>query len=89
MKLGGGHRRSGSMDGSNLPAGLFEAESPGPSSGSDYAKKALAPERLAELALIDPKRAKRCISLLFPCLSGFSAIILLLLCFYCNEDYII
>ncbi|XP_078154805.1 transcription factor VIP1-like [Carex rostrata] len=58
-KLGGGHRRSGSMDGSNLPAGLFEAESPGPSSGSDYAKKALAPERLAELALIDPKRAKR------------------------------
>jgi transcription factor VIP1 len=55
------------MDGSisNLPAGLFEAESAGPSAGSDYAKKAMAPDRLAELALIDPKRAKRCISVLF------------------------
>jgi transcription factor VIP1 len=62
--VGGGHRRSGSMDGSisNLPAGLFEAESAGPSVGSDYAKAAIAPDRLAELALIDPKRAKRCIA---------------------------
>ncbi|KAJ1686220.1 hypothetical protein LUZ63_017610 [Rhynchospora breviuscula] len=60
-KVGGGHRRSGSMDGSisNLPAGLFEAESADLSAGSDYAKKAMPPDRLAELALLDPKRAKR------------------------------
>ncbi|CAA7404454.1 unnamed protein product [Spirodela intermedia] len=47
------HMRSNSMDGSTSS---FEAESAPP---SDYAKKAMAPERLAELALIDPKKAKR------------------------------
>ncbi|XP_011044198.1 PREDICTED: transcription factor VIP1-like [Populus euphratica] len=43
------HRHSYSMDGS------FEAES----LMIDGVKKAMAPDRLAELALIDPKRAKR------------------------------
>ncbi|KAJ6835217.1 transcription factor VIP1 [Iris pallida] len=53
--LGGGsgsggahHRRSGSVDG-------FE----GDSATSDYAKKAMAADKLAELSLLDPKRAKR------------------------------
>ncbi|KAJ3671398.1 hypothetical protein LUZ60_007477 [Juncus effusus] len=57
-KMGGGsHRRSGSMDGSvsSLPAGIFDSDPAGP----DYAKKAMPPDRLAELALLDPKRAKR------------------------------
>ncbi|KAH0693296.1 hypothetical protein KY285_020393 [Solanum tuberosum] len=44
------HRHSNSMDGS-FSAASFEAES--------SVKKAMAPDRLAELALIDPKRAKR------------------------------
>ena len=48
------HRRSGSMDGATS---LFERES-SPAS-SDPAKKAVAAEKLADLALIDPKRAKR------------------------------
>jgi hypothetical protein len=43
------HRHSYSMDGS------FEAES----LMIDGVKKAMAPDRLAELSLIDPKRAKR------------------------------
>ncbi|KAK9270516.1 hypothetical protein L1049_026097 [Liquidambar formosana] len=47
------HRHSNSMDGSTSS---FEVES---MMGMDGMKKALAPERLAELALIDPKRAKR------------------------------
>ncbi|WOL12730.1 transcription factor RF2b [Canna indica] len=50
----GHHRRSGSMDGSISP---FEGESGQPF--SDYAKKAMAADKLAELALLDPKRAKR------------------------------
>ncbi|KAJ0976542.1 hypothetical protein J5N97_012016 [Dioscorea zingiberensis] len=49
----GHHRRSGSMDGTTSP---FEGES---ALTSDYAKKAMAADKLAELALIDPKRAKR------------------------------
>ncbi|OMO57970.1 hypothetical protein CCACVL1_25636 [Corchorus capsularis] len=44
------HRHSNSMDGS------FEVES---LMAVDGVKKAMAPDRLAELALIDPKRAKR------------------------------
>lgn len=47
------HRHSSSMDGLNSP---FEAESPEP---MDYTKKAMAADKLAELALLDPKRAKR------------------------------
>lgn len=47
---GSRHRHSNSMDGSFSTAS-FEAES--------SVKKAMAPDRLAELALIDPKRAKR------------------------------
>ncbi|XP_008781393.1 transcription factor VIP1 [Phoenix dactylifera] len=48
------HRRSGSMDGATS---LFERDS-APAS-SDHAKKAVATDKLADLALIDPKRAKR------------------------------
>lgn len=48
---GSRHRHSNSMDGS-FSAASFEAE-------SSSVKKAMAPDRLAELALIDPKRAKR------------------------------
>ncbi|PKA61533.1 Transcription factor VIP1 [Apostasia shenzhenica] len=47
------HRHSSSMDGLTSS---FEAES---TTSSDYAKKAMAADKLAELALIDPKRAKR------------------------------
>ncbi|KAI7750890.1 hypothetical protein M8C21_003108, partial [Ambrosia artemisiifolia] len=46
------HRRSGSMD-----ATSFDGESV--LMMVDNSKKALAPDKLAELALIDPKRAKR------------------------------
>lgn len=46
------HRHSNSMDGSITSS--FEDDSV-----LDGVKKAMAPERLAELALIDPKRAKR------------------------------
>ncbi|KAF0915889.1 hypothetical protein E2562_000534 [Oryza meyeriana var. granulata] len=49
---GAGHKRSGSMDGESS---LFEGESAPP----DYAKKAMPADRLSELALLDPKRAKR------------------------------
>uniref|UniRef100_A0A0E0BPD2 BZIP domain-containing protein n=2 Tax=Oryza TaxID=4527 RepID=A0A0E0BPD2_9ORYZ len=52
----GGHKRSGSMDGVNSP---FEGESALSGGLPDYAKKAMPAERIAELALIDPKRAKR------------------------------
>ncbi|KAL4559108.1 hypothetical protein LXL04_031241 [Taraxacum kok-saghyz] len=58
-KLGGGgayrHRHSSSMDGS--PATSFEGDSV--SMMLDNSKKALPPDKLAELSLIDPKRAKR------------------------------
>lgn len=47
-----GHHRSNSMDGSATTS--FESDS-----YMDYVKKAMAPEKLAELALNDPKRAKR------------------------------
>ncbi|CAL9113793.1 unnamed protein product [Musa textilis] len=50
----GHHRRSGSMDGS---ISSFEGESG--ASLSDYAKKAMTADKLAELSLLDPKRAKR------------------------------
>lgn len=50
------HRHSSSMDGSTS---LFEAESSGP---VDFAKKAMPPEKLAELELMDPKRAKRIVA---------------------------
>ncbi|KAE8684380.1 Transcription factor VIP1 [Hibiscus syriacus] len=46
------HRHSNSMDGT----ASFKIE---PLMAVDGAKKAIAPDRLAELALIDPKRAKR------------------------------
>ncbi|KAI3973004.1 hypothetical protein MKX01_019662 [Papaver californicum] len=45
------HRHSNSMDGFSSS---YEADS-----SMDYAKKAMGPDRLAELALMDPKRAKR------------------------------
>ncbi|XVF64353.1 hypothetical protein PTKIN_Ptkin09bG0162600 [Pterospermum kingtungense] len=48
------HRHSNSMDGSITAS--FEVES---LMAVDGVKKAMAPDRLAELALIDPKRAKR------------------------------
>ncbi|PAN41287.1 hypothetical protein PAHAL_8G033100 [Panicum hallii] len=51
-----GHKRSGSMDGATSP---FEGESAPPGVLPDYAKKAVPAEKLAELALLDPKRAKR------------------------------
>ncbi|CAN6362341.1 unnamed protein product [Urochloa humidicola] len=52
-----GHKRSGSMDGATSP---FEGESAPPGGViPDYAKKAVPAEKLAELALLDPKRAKR------------------------------
>lgn len=44
------------MDGVNSP---FEGESALSGGLPDYAKKAMPAERIAELALIDPKRAKR------------------------------
>ncbi|CAN6330619.1 unnamed protein product [Urochloa humidicola] len=53
---GAGHKRSGSMDGASSP---FEGESALSAGLPDYAKKAMPAERIAELALIDPKRAKR------------------------------
>ena len=51
-----GHKRSGSMDGASSPS---EGESALSGGLPDYAKKAIPAERLAELALLDPKRAKR------------------------------
>jgi hypothetical protein len=51
-----GHKRSGSMDGATSS---FEGESAPPGVLPDYAKKAVPAEKLAELALLDPKRAKR------------------------------
>ncbi|KAI4352968.1 hypothetical protein L6164_007169 [Bauhinia variegata] len=48
------HRHSNSMDGSSTVS--FEADS---SMVIDGIKKAMAPDKLAELALIDPRRAKR------------------------------
>ncbi|KAG6478592.1 hypothetical protein ZIOFF_062035 [Zingiber officinale] len=58
----GHHRRSGSMDGS---ISSFEEDSA--SLLSDYAKKAMPADKLAELALLDPRRAKRHhLFLLFP-----------------------
>ncbi|GLU07014.1 hypothetical protein SLE2022_239940 [Rubroshorea leprosula] len=48
------HRHSNSMDGST--SALFDLDSV---MAVDGVKKAMAPDRLAELALIDPKRAKR------------------------------
>ncbi|XP_021844828.2 transcription factor VIP1 [Spinacia oleracea] len=50
----GMHRRTSSMDGASSSM-MFEGES----MLVDGIKKAMPPERLAELALIDPKRAKR------------------------------
>lgn len=49
------HRHSNSMDGGQATS--FEGDSMGMM--VDNAKKALGPDRLAELSLIDPKRAKR------------------------------
>ncbi|KAE8685712.1 Transcription factor VIP1 [Hibiscus syriacus] len=48
------HRHSNSMDGSSTTS--FDVES---FMAVDGVKKAMAPDRLAELALIDPQRAKR------------------------------
>ena len=49
------HRHSNSMDGSSTAS--FEADSA--MGALEAMKKSMAPDRLAELALIDPKRAKR------------------------------
>ncbi|XP_076886807.1 transcription factor VIP1-like [Bidens hawaiensis] len=54
LGLGFSHKRSNSMDGSGTSS--FEDSV---LMVVDNSKKALAPEKLAELALIDPKRAKR------------------------------
>ncbi|KAF8641924.1 hypothetical protein HU200_067636 [Digitaria exilis] len=51
-----GHKRSGSVDGYSSS---LEGESAPPGVLPDYAKKAVPAEKLAELALLDPKRAKR------------------------------
>lgn len=48
------HRHSNSMDGSSATS--FDSEM---AMMMDNAKKALGPDKLAELSLIDPKRAKR------------------------------
>ena len=50
------------MDGATSP---FEGESAPPGVLPDYAKKAVPAEKLAELALLDPKRAKRCADFFF------------------------
>ncbi|XP_074583060.1 transcription factor VIP1-like [Curcuma longa] len=50
----GHHRRSGSMDGATSS---FQGESAPPF--PDFTKKAMPSNKLAELALLDPKRAKR------------------------------
>lgn len=55
------HRHSNSMDGYSS-ATSFEVD--------DYAKKAMANDKLAELALIDPKRAKRFDSV--PCVDSLA-----------------
>ena len=57
------HKRGSSMDGATSP---FEGESAPPGVLPDYAKKAVPAEKLAELALLDPKRAKRCADFFFP-----------------------
>lgn len=54
-KVLGMHRRTSSMDGSSSSSMMFG----GGDSVMDGVKKAMPPEKLAELALIDPKRAKR------------------------------
>ncbi|XP_062098993.1 transcription factor VIP1-like [Humulus lupulus] len=54
-KRAGRHGHSNSMDG--FGSASFESDSA--ALGDDGIKKAMAPDRLAELALIDPKRAKR------------------------------
>ncbi|CAD6226140.1 unnamed protein product [Miscanthus lutarioriparius] len=51
-----GHKRSGSMDGATSS---FEGESALSSMLPGYVKKAMPDHKLAELALLDPKRAKR------------------------------
>ena len=51
-----GHKRSGSMDGATSP---FEGESAPSSMLPGYAKKAVPNDKLTELALLDPKYAKR------------------------------
>lgn len=56
-KRGGRHGHSNSVDG--FCTASFEVDSVGGLLGVDAVKKAMAPDRLAELALIDPKRAKR------------------------------
>lgn len=61
------HRRSGSMDG---VTSLFERESA--MASSDHVKTAVAAEKLADLALIDPKRAKRLEFFFSLCLLFFS-----------------
>lgn len=73
------HRHSNSMDGSITSS--FEGDS-----GSnnmlmmiDNSKKALAPDKLAELALIDPKRAKRFQLFIY----FFNNFLLLLLVIFC------
>lgn len=55
----GMHRRTSSMDGSCSSSMMLGVGIGGEFSVMDGVKKAMPPERLAELALIDPKRAKR------------------------------
>lgn len=54
------HRRSGSIDGSTS---MFEGEV---AAQLDFAKKAMSDDKVAELALIDPKKAKRSDFFFFP-----------------------
>lgn len=56
----GHHRHSNSMDGSSSLS--FEADS---SMAIDGVKKAMAPDKLAELSLVDPKRARRLFSFFY------------------------
>ena len=56
QRMVGGHRRTNSMDGGSSSSSMMND---GDSMMIDGVKKAMPPEKLAELALIDPKRAKR------------------------------
>ncbi|CAO2834067.1 unnamed protein product [Amaranthus hypochondriacus] len=56
QRMVGGHRRTNSMDGGSSSSSMMND---GDFMMVDGVKKAMPPEKLAELALIDPKRAKR------------------------------
>lgn len=70
-KAAAGHRRSGSVD------GVLEADL---ASALDFTKKAMPADKLAELALIDPKRAKRFVFFVFFLVFVFRWITLFTVC---------